>query len=272
MNFSRLVHRAAQGWHHYGNPVSLVWQRASNRPVRTVADRATNLRFECRAGADRMFGEIFHLKVYDIPTAPLRPGDVVLDVGANHGFFTCYAAAQGARVFAFEPDPDTYRLLEANVRRNTVGDAVRLFPWAVGADSGEVELFRTDALGGGMSTTTAAFAGGGHFGLTGQTRVRCVRFDEALAAAGDPPAVRMVKMDCEGAEFGILRTLDQNALDRIESMALEFHPGAYAVRDLMDLILGWGCYHVSGLATGDLGNAMLHLVRTDVLRAWAATL
>ena len=51
----------------------------------------------------------------------LNTGDVFVDVGANIGYFTLIAASlvgdQG-QVYAFEPDPENYRLLEKNCAHN----------------------------------------------------------------------------------------------------------------------------------------------------------
>jgi tRNA/tmRNA/rRNA uracil-C5-methylase (TrmA/RlmC/RlmD family) len=46
----------------------------------------------------------------------ISPGDVVLDIGANIGVFTLYAAKQGAQVYAYEPMPPTYGVLQQNVK------------------------------------------------------------------------------------------------------------------------------------------------------------
>ena len=46
------------------------------------------------------------------------------DVGANQGFFTCYAASKGATVYAFEPVPASYERLIQNVERNGFTDRV----------------------------------------------------------------------------------------------------------------------------------------------------
>ena len=51
----------------------------------------------------------------------LQPGDVFVDVGANIGYFSVLAAVvvgEGGAVFAFEPDPDNFRLLRDNVALN----------------------------------------------------------------------------------------------------------------------------------------------------------
>jgi FkbM family methyltransferase len=51
----------------------------------------------------------------------IRPGDVVLDIGANIGYYTLILArlvGERGRVYAFEPDPTNFRLLKKNVRAN----------------------------------------------------------------------------------------------------------------------------------------------------------
>ena len=51
----------------------------------------------------------------------VKPGDVVLDIGANIGYYTLIFArlvGDKGRVYAFEPDPTNFRLLKKNVRAN----------------------------------------------------------------------------------------------------------------------------------------------------------
>jgi FkbM family methyltransferase len=81
----------------------------------------------------------------------LRPGDVFVDVGANIGYFSVLAAsvvgAQGA-VFAFEPDPDNYRLLCANAELNGMERCITAVAAALSDVAGEGQLFLSaDNLG-----------------------------------------------------------------------------------------------------------------------------
>jgi FkbM family methyltransferase len=81
----------------------------------------------------------------------LRPGDVFVDVGANIGYFSVLAASvvgeEGA-VFAFEPDPANYQLLEANAALNNLQHCVRLVPAALSDEAGQGRLFLSaDNLG-----------------------------------------------------------------------------------------------------------------------------
>ena len=57
----------------------------------------------------------------------LAPGSVFVDAGANIGYFTLLAASavgESGAVFAFEPEPENFRLLEASVAFNGLGDRV----------------------------------------------------------------------------------------------------------------------------------------------------
>lgn len=52
----------------------------------------------------------------------LAAGEVLVDVGANVGMYTIWAAkTRGARVFAFEPEAQNYALLNRNIVLNNLG-------------------------------------------------------------------------------------------------------------------------------------------------------
>lgn len=50
----------------------------------------------------------------------LQPGDTMVDVGANFGFLTVYAAKRGINVVAYEPAEALMELLRQNVKENDV--------------------------------------------------------------------------------------------------------------------------------------------------------
>jgi FkbM family methyltransferase len=60
--------------------------------------------------------EIFVHKFYLQEGISISPGDIVLDVGANIGAFTLFAARHGAHVYAYEPIPATFELLQLNIQ------------------------------------------------------------------------------------------------------------------------------------------------------------
>ena len=51
-----------------------------------IVDKASGIRCVCNVGSYHIFGETWYSRVYDVPGLPIRPGDVVFDVGANQGF------------------------------------------------------------------------------------------------------------------------------------------------------------------------------------------
>jgi FkbM family methyltransferase len=92
-------------------------------------------------------------------TKALRPGTLFVDIGANMGFFSLYAAKAGARVIAIEPNPALVLRLRANLARSGFDDAI-IYECAVGEAAAEsrVLMFGKD-LGGGHIATGGAPAG-----------------------------------------------------------------------------------------------------------------
>lgn len=80
-------------------------------------------------------------RVYDIDGFELKKGMNIIDMGAHQGFFSVYAAGKGAKVYAFEPDKDSYQILEWNVRKNKLGSLIECFNAAVSDRDGTIELF-----------------------------------------------------------------------------------------------------------------------------------
>ena len=54
-------------------------------------------------------------KLYFQEEVSISPGDIVFDVGANIGVLTLCAAKQGAHIYAFEPIPSTFEVLQHNI-------------------------------------------------------------------------------------------------------------------------------------------------------------
>jgi FkbM family methyltransferase len=259
------VKRLRQGFGNYRNPFGLKLQQLFRRKLLTVTDRGTGLTFRYRREAHNLFGENFILRQYDVPLLSVRRGDVVVDVGANHGFFSCLSARRGARVYAFEPDPSLVTLLEENVARNGLTGSVVCQSAAVSGRNGKVELFLSDRLGGGTNTIIPAFAPGG--GTGERITVRSVRLEDALPPA-TAPHIRLCKLDCEGAELEILRSLGPEFRSRVDGLVLELHPGWYNFGELVDVFDSWENFHVGvpdAFARG--GCFIAYAVRADVVRA-----
>ena len=133
----------------------------------------------------------------------IRPGDVVWDVGAHHGFVTlCAARAIGTSgsVHAFEPSAENRETLRYHVRWNHLAN-VEVHAFALSNFDGESTF-------GGSGTSKM-------FSLGGGSEVVQVRSARTLVDAGVCPPPTFVKIDVEGAEpetvTGILRVLPPSA-------------------------------------------------------------
>lgn len=268
MNLSRTVH----GFQHYGNPWQLLAQRmlGSRLSRFNVKDRATGVACWCTPGSHRMFAEVWFYKSYDVPGVPLRPGDLVLDIGANQGFFSCYAAQQGAQVIAFEPDQTSFAMLERNLARNNFSTRVTTRREAVGAERGVTDFYVSPMLGGGMNTTSAVFAS--RFDHVRSAQVPCVTLSDVLSEnLGE--RIRLCKLDCEGAELDILRSLDPGEAALIDAFALEYHSAAYRVEELIECMLAWETHEIMfASANGGAPVTVIHAIATRELREFGSAL
>jgi len=130
----------------------------------------------------------------------VRPGDTVLDLGANHGVYTLIAAqlaGPAGRVHAFEPNPRLAHLAEMSARLNGYGDTVTMHRVCASDSEGSTWLvFETAFSGGGTQNRT---------GVEGETALACrtAILDEIFADPGFK--VDVVKLDVEGSEGRALR-------------------------------------------------------------------
>ena len=168
----------------------------------------------------------------------IEKGDVVLDLGANIGYYTVlFSRLVGAtgRVLAFEPDPTNFSILTANLRLNHC-ENVSAFNLAVGKANGELELFLAT---GNRGDHRIYDSGDGRTSI----RVGSVRLDDHLRHYHGP--INVIKMDIQGAEgdalYGMLDTLARNPRIRLMS---EFWPAGLRragtdPREFLDLV----CMH-----------------------------
>ena len=179
------------------------------------------------------FKEIFmdecYLKGMEMPV-PAKP--VILDVGANAGYFSFFAASRfpGARIVACEPVPANFALLDLNRKLNP---RIRMecLPVAVAGHSGEATLaFDPDD----SFTTSATILRNQDGGRTGLLRVSAGTIPDILSQCG-LERLDLLKMDCEGSEYDVLYNCPEEFLSGISQIAMEVHKGSEAGQDMDSL-------------------------------------
>jgi len=147
----------------------------------------------------------------------VKEGDVVLDIGANIGYYALIESqlvGNHGRVYASEPVLDNFELLRANVKINHL-ENVQTFPFAFGEREGKSRIYVS------QSANLCAFdrnAVGGK--IVGVQEVPMTTTDTFLENRGFPDLIRM---DVEGYEYeiikGMLKTLKRNV-----KILVELHP------------------------------------------------
>jgi FkbM family methyltransferase len=138
----------------------------------------------------------------------IKPGDTVVDVGANVGYFTCLMAAlvgPMGRVFAFEPASGNLKKLSANVKLNDFSQ-VKIIPKAVGAESKQVQLYISADDSGGNALWNPALWWENKKSKEYGCDCESVEMTTLQAALGKHVPT-FIKVDTEGAETEVLRDL-----------------------------------------------------------------
>lgn len=165
----------------------------------------------------------------------LGPEPIVVDVGANAGYFSFLVLSNvpAARIYAFEPFPPNYELLQKNVEQNPQSlERIATFPHAVGGE-GQTNLrlyYSRDDRYSFMASSDKDLFGG-----------ELVSIDVEVLSLPDImnkqalPRIDLLKLDCEGSEFDILLNTPQRIFDRIGEIVLEVHESPAFDRSRSDL-------------------------------------
>jgi tRNA G37 N-methylase Trm5 len=66
----------------------------------------------------RHINEVWLYEIYNPKGFEIKKDDLVIDIGANVGSFSIFAANKGARVFSFEPDKKNFEMIKKNIHQN----------------------------------------------------------------------------------------------------------------------------------------------------------
>ncbi|MFN0044226.1 MAG: FkbM family methyltransferase [Alphaproteobacteria bacterium] len=134
------------------------------------------------------------------------PGDTLLDIGANIGLYTIWAAVlRGARVFAFEPEAQNYATLCRNIALNNLSERVTGYCAALADESGFGALHVSHASAG---HSCHSFGEAVDFHLAPRVfpfaqGSFAVKLDE-LVQANVVPVPRHIKIDVDGIEHKVV--------------------------------------------------------------------
>jgi FkbM family methyltransferase len=233
--------------------------------------------------------ETFKRGHYQRPGFELRSHDTVVDIGANIGMFALWAEPQipQGRLICIEPNPPALECLSLNIRQNDLRN-VTIVAAAAGDDDGTMELvchpgwealahsakveapwFFTKSLAGRLARWLLQ-RGLRHAHGTAATAPITVRQMQLGRIMDDHnvATINFLKIDCEGSEYEILRSLAPAHWARIERLAIEYHDFGRARRhgELMQMLRNNG-FEVEAVRT--FLERLCALVGTPMGMIWA---
>lgn len=132
-----------------------------------------------------------------------KPGDTMIDVGANVGLYTAIAGlavGPAGRVLAFEPEPESFSFLQKTVAANKLTNTL-LSQLAASNENCQMQLFTSSANCGDHRMYSNSNA-------DGCTVVRTVRLDDFLQVE-KVTEVDVIKIDVQGFEGHVIYGMEQ---------------------------------------------------------------
>jgi len=177
-------------------------------------------------------------------SALVRAGDTCIDVGANVGLVSLELSrlvGPAGYVLAFEPEPTTFRILTANLARNSLGH-VRAFNLAVSdhAGSAMLELPAGRPEYGSLANVVHPSAGDGP---RSHAQVEVDSLDQVALPL--LTSCRLIKLDTEGHELHVLNGASRLIARWRPYISIEIVPSLLASHGsssaaLIELLGAWG--------------------------------
>lgn len=160
-----------------------------------------------------------------------EPDDIVLDVGGHIGIFAIECVLRGADVISFEPEPTNRELLLKNIGINGMSDRITVYDKAISSKGGKATFYLDDVNPGSHSLVQNCVD---HPGIN-KIEVETITLDSVTSKFD---YIKLLKLDCEGAEYDIVKN---STLYNIESIEAELHD-VKLNQDLIEHLMKLGFY------------------------------
>ncbi|MBJ12828.1 MAG: hypothetical protein CMG62_07105 [Candidatus Marinimicrobia bacterium] len=162
--------------------------------------------------------EIFFNNVYLPDGYKIKPDDVVVDVGANIGIFSIFSAMYTQKkIYSIEPFNENIKYLKKNILINSFKNLIQIEPYALSDIDSEKKLY--------ISKTS-----GGHLLFNKNINGKLEKFVKVptknlkyLINKYNLKRINFLKLDCEGSEGHIIKSLTSQEFEMIDKIVMEFH-------------------------------------------------
>lgn len=190
---------------------------------------------KAREISDFIINEIWYEKIYE-KDFTINENMTIVDIGANQGIFSLYAASKKARVFSIEPEQINFDILNENIALNNLQERIQTYNVAISKQEGYIDFFMPSVDNkaySGMNSTNFDFTDNLQ-SLNDFTIDR--KLVKALTLDGIIDQIRseridLLKIDCEGAELDIIESGSPETFAKVDNIVMELHRG-YSQKDL----------------------------------------
>jgi FkbM family methyltransferase len=197
-----------------------------NDPANTVHTEVVlpdgrNLGFDLLCSEDHMqqfrgAGLMYEPDVMAVILNFVKPGDICIDAGANLGYHSILMTkiiGPTGQVLAFEPDPICYEKLKNNLALNGVKEICFPIPTALWDDNIMMRFFIPAECGYGSFLKFNNME-------QKEIQIEAVSLDSIM---NPEVPIRLLKLDCEGAEEGILHGAENLLKRGVDAVIVEFN-------------------------------------------------
>jgi FkbM family methyltransferase len=150
-----------------------------------------------------------------------KKGDVVVDVGANIGYYTILLAdkvGKSGKVYAFEPDKISFEILVKNIKENKLKNVV-VVNAAVGSKEGKLKLYKSKENFGDHKL----------YGKDKENEtVKIIKLDDFLKNI----KINLIKIDTQGWEPEVIKGSEKLIQKNKPVIFLEYSPTSYKLAKL----------------------------------------
>jgi FkbM family methyltransferase len=183
---------------------------------------------------------IFKDKIYDFESTKKSP--LIIDGGACIGMSLFYFKKKYpyAKIVAFEPSLDVFKILQKNIKDNNLKD-IELLNSGLYDSNSELSFSKNNIDSGKIDNN-------------GDIKVRVVKLSDYINEEVD-----FLKMNIEGAEYSVLKDLNESRkINQIKEMCFEWHSFANQSQNLDEILNILKSnnfkYYISSFSTSSFGK------------------
>jgi len=174
-----------------------------------------NLKIKIRVNSTDLMAltNVWMINEYEIEKFKINKNDIIIDVGAHIGLFSLLASKScfAGKIFSYEPINENFEMLMQNIKSNKLKNIVP-FNLAVSKNTSNVKLFLDkDESAHSIFQKNTSY-------VTVESISLQKIFDD-----NDINFCKILKLDCEGAEYEIIDSLPDKYFKKIQNMIIEYH-------------------------------------------------